>query len=159
MEYLLTYADRGYASNINDAGEDRTYSLDVLPQEFPCEGTGDMRSPALCLEYRDRIRGCDLRFKSYRIYEGKYALKGLPAVYADRDEAQTLEIILRDTAGMAEVTLLYGVLPELDIITRSVLIRNISAEEIRVDKVMSASLDQVGGQYDLITFYGRHCME
>ena len=42
MEYLLTYADRGYASNIYDAADDRTYSLDVLPQEFPVSGTGDM---------------------------------------------------------------------------------------------------------------------
>ena len=59
MEYLLTYADRGFAANINDVGDDRTYSLDALPQEFPCDGTGDMRSPALSLEYGNRIRGCD----------------------------------------------------------------------------------------------------
>ena len=159
MEYLLTYADRGYCSNIYDAGDDRTYSLDFLPQEFPVSGTGDMRSPALILEYANGIRGCDLRFDSYRIRDGKYGLKGLPAVYADHDEAQTLEIVLKDTAGMAEVTLLYGVLPELDIITRSVLIRNSSREEIRLEKVMSASIDQVSGRYDVITFYGRHCME
>ena len=48
-EYLLTAADRGYASNIYDAGEDRTYSLDALPQEYPVSGTGDMRSPALVI--------------------------------------------------------------------------------------------------------------
>ena len=159
MEYLLTYADRGYASNIYDAGDDRTYSLDALPQEFPCEGTGDMRAPALILEYGNGICACDLRFEGYKIREGKYALKGLPAVYADEDEAQTLEITLRDTAGKAEVTLLYGVIPELDIITRSALVRNISDEEIRIEKIMSANLDQVSGKYDLITFYGRHCME
>ena len=159
MEYLLTYADRGYAANINDAGSDRTYSLDVLPQEFPCDGTGDMRSPALSLEYGNRIRGCDMRFAGYTVREGKYGLKGLPAVYAEEGESQTLEIVLRDTAGLAEVTLLYGVLPELDIITRSVLVRNISENEIRIEKIMSANLDFVGGRYDLITFYGRHCME
>ena len=44
---------------------------------------------------------------------------------------------LRDTAGVAEVTLLYGVLPKLDIITRSVLVRNISENEIRIDKMYS----------------------
>ena len=159
MEYLLTYADRGFAAAIYDAGVDRTYSLDFLPQEFPCDGTGDMRSPALSLEYGNRIHGCDMRFADYKIRNGKYALKGLPAVYADEEEAQTLEILLRDTAGMAEVTLLYGVLPKLDIITRSVLVRNISENEIRIDKIMSANLDQVSGKYDLITFYGRHCME
>ncbi len=159
MEYLLTYADRGYAANIYDAGEDRTYSLDFLPQEFPCEGTGDMRSPALILEYGNGIRACDLRFAGYKVRSGKYGLKGLPAVYAQEEEAETLEILLRDTEGRAEVTLLYGVIPELDIITRSAIVRNISDEEIRIEKIMSASLDQVCGRYDLITFYGRHCME
>ena len=49
MDYLLTYHDRGYCANIYDAGEDRTYSLDFLPQEFPVSGTGDTRSTALNL--------------------------------------------------------------------------------------------------------------
>ena len=113
MEYLLTYADRGYASNIYDAADDRTYSLDVLPQEFPVSGTGDMRSTALVVEYGNGIEGCDLRFAGCPIRDGKYGLKGLPAVYADEKEAQTLEILLRDTAGLVEVTLLYGGIPEL----------------------------------------------
>ena len=159
MEYLLTYADRGYACNIYDAGKDRTYSLDFLPQEFPTSGTGDMRSPALILEYGNGIDACDFRFDHYTVRDGKYGLKGLPAVYAAEEEAQTLEIVMKDISGMAEVTLLYGVIPELDIITRSVLIRNTAEEEIRVEKVMSASLDQLTGNYDLITFYGRHTME
>ena len=55
--------------------------------------------------------------------------------------------------------LLYGVLPELDIITRSVYIRNQSSEKIYVNKVMSAELDFLYGDYDLLTFYGRHARE
>ena len=159
MEYLLTYGDRAFAGNINDAGEDRTYSLDFLPQEFPVSGTGDMRSPALIAEYGNGAVSCDLRFRSFRVIDGKYALRGLPAVYAAENEAQTLEIVLEDTAGMLEAKLLYGVLPELDIITRSVLITNTSGEEVKLEKVMSASFDRVYGNYDLITFYGRHAME
>ena len=121
-EYLLTYSDRGFAANPFDAGLDRTYSLDVLPQEYPVSGTGDMRSPAMILRTGDGTTACDLRFKSYSLENGKYALQGLPAVYAKEEEAQTLKIILEDTAGLVEVTLLYGVLPELDIITRSVIV-------------------------------------
>ena len=159
MEYLLTYTDRGFASNIYDCGNDRAYSLDLLPQEFPVSGTGDMRSGALTVEYGSGIEGCDLRFAGYKIYEGKYTLKGLPAAYAEENEAQTLEIRLRDTADLVEVTLLYGVIPHLDIITRSAVIRNISNDQVRLRKVMSANLDFVSGDYDLITFYGRHCLE
>ncbi len=41
MSYLLQYYDRGFAGNPYDAGGDRGMSLDFLPQEFPCYGTGD----------------------------------------------------------------------------------------------------------------------
>ena len=33
MDYLLTFQDRGFSGNLYDAGADRTYSLDALPQE------------------------------------------------------------------------------------------------------------------------------
>ena len=32
MDYLLTYYDRGFSGNPNDVGNNRTYSMDVLPQ-------------------------------------------------------------------------------------------------------------------------------
>ena len=48
MDYLLTYADRGFSPNPYEAGMDRTYSLDVLPQEFPVQGSGGFRSPQPC---------------------------------------------------------------------------------------------------------------
>ena len=41
MDYLLTYYDRGFSGNPSDAAGDRTYSMDVLPQEYPVLGTGD----------------------------------------------------------------------------------------------------------------------
>lgn len=46
MEYLLHYGDRGFSGNPYDAGSDRTYSLDALPQEYPVRGNGDFRMPA-----------------------------------------------------------------------------------------------------------------
>ena len=50
MDYLLTYYDRGFSANPYDADQDRTYSMDALPQEFPTSGTGDFRSPALTIK-------------------------------------------------------------------------------------------------------------
>ena len=35
MDYLLTFYDRGFSANPYDAGSDRTYSMDVLPQDYP----------------------------------------------------------------------------------------------------------------------------
>jgi len=46
MRYLLTYYDRGFSGNPYEADCDKTYSMDALPQEYPCFGNGDFRSPA-----------------------------------------------------------------------------------------------------------------
>jgi len=159
MDYLLTYYDRGFSGNPYDAGEDRTYSMDTLPQEFPCYGNGDFRSTAFAVENADGSMSCDLRYKSHVILDGKYNLEGLPAVYASEEEAQTLEILMEDPVTGVEVVLLYGVLPAQDIITRSVSVKNESSGKIYLNKIESASLDFLYGDYELLTFYGRHAME
>ncbi len=159
MDYLLSYADRGFSGNPYDAGQDRTYSMDVLPQELPCQGTGDYRSPAIIVKNADSSYGCDFRYRDHRILPGKYQLPGLPAVYADPDQGESLEILMEDPVTHVEVTLFYGVLPDLDIITRSASIRNGGGEKIYLEKAQAACLDWLYGDYDLISFYGRHAME
>ena len=159
MDYLLTYYDRGFSGNPYDAGEDRTYSMDTLPQEFPCYGNGDFRSTAFVVENADGSMSCDLRYKSHKIFDGKYNLEGLPAVYASEEEAQTLEILMEDPVTGVKVVLLYGVLPAQDIITRSVSVKNESSGKIYLNKIESVSLDFLYGDYELLTFYGRHAME
>ena len=159
MDYLLTYYDRGFSGNPYDAGEDRTYSMDTLPQEFPCYGNGDFRSTAFAVENADGSMSCDLRYKSHKILDGKYNLAGLPAVYASEEEAQTLEILMEDPVTGVKVVLLYGVLSAQDIITRSVSVKNESSGKIYLNKIESASLDFLYGDYEFLTFYGRHAME
>ena len=159
MDYLLTYYDRGFSGNPFDAGDDRTYSMDALPQEYPSYGTGDYRSTALIVENADGSTACDLRYRSHHIFNGKYKIPGLPAVYADETESQTLEIVMEDAVTGVEVTLQYGVLPDYDVITRSEKIVYRGEGKICIRKVQSACLDFVQGKYDLLTFYGRHAME
>ena len=159
MDYLLTYYDRGFSGNPFDAGDDRTYSMDALPQEYPSYGTGDYRSTALIVENADGSTACDLRYRSHHIFNGKYKIPGLPAVYADETESQTLEIVMEDAVTGVEVTLQYGVLPDYDVITRSEKIVYRGEGKICIRKAQSACLDFVQGKYDLLTFYGRHAME
>ncbi len=159
MDYLLTYTDRGFSGNPYDVGSDRTYSMDVLPQEFPCLGNGDYRSPAIAVRNADGSVSCDLRFKGYEIKNGKYGIKGLPAVYAEESEAQTLEIHMEDPVTKVAVELLYGVLPEYDVITRSARVRNGGKSKVYLEKLQPANLDFVHGDFDFISFYGRHAME
>ena len=159
MDYLLSYADRGFSGNPYEAGMDRTYSLDALPQEYPSLGTGDYRNYALNIENADGSMCCAPVYVSHKITRGKYSLQGLPAVYASENEAETLEIVLEDKVTKVELHLLYGVLEKEDIITRSVIIKNGGSQPVDVKKALSATLDFVHGDYDIIDFYGKHAME
>ncbi len=161
MDYVLLFADRGLSGNPYDAGDDKTYSLDYLPQEFPVEGTGDFRSPMLSIRDSAGTFGCDLRYTGYEIKKGKYGLEGLPAVYSesDKDDAETLCVHLKNDRTGLVVVLMYGVLPHLDIITRSAVVTNTGRKRVTVEKLQSACLDFLYGDFDLIDFYGRHTME
>lgn len=184
MEYLLNYEDRGFSGNPYEAGSDRTYSLDALPQEYPTQGTGDYRSPALVVKNGDGSVSTVLKYAGHSIVAGKYGLPGLPAVYAEAgenagtqdcvgeadcadktacmdraDRAETLEIYLEDRANGLRVTLFYGVLPKRDVITRAVKVENRGGADLELLKVQTACLDFLYGDYDLISFYGRHAME
>lgn len=158
----LSYRDRGFAGNPYDAGNDRTYSLDILPQEFPCYGNGDYRTTSFRLKQENGVYGCDLRVKEVRVEAGLYTIPELPTVYAGTKEAEgaeTLSVILEDAAANVEVTLRYGVLPELDVILRANTVRNIGKHEIVVEKMDSASVDMLHGDFEMIHFSGRYGTE
>ena len=159
MEYLQSYPDVGFSGNIYDAGNDRTYSLDTLPLEYACDGVGDYRVTGAAAVHSDGSCALDLRYKSYRISKGKYSIKGLPAVYADENEAETLEIVLKDKYSDIEVTLRYGVLPKLDIITRCASVANNTNEPVILTKAASLCLDIPHGEWEWVHFHGRHAME
>ena len=160
MGYLVTYCDRSGMCGCPHDVADRTYSLDVLPQEFPFQGAGDMRSPLLVVRGADGTFGCDLRYRSFEVRDGKYGLPGLPAAYGEKDDgAQTLSVTLADERLGLEVELLYGVLPAYDVITRAAVVRNRGTGRVTVERLQSACIDLVSGDFDLITLDGRHAME
>ena len=51
---------QGIFRNPYDAGSDRTYSLDALPQEYPVRGNGDFRMPALIVRRENGAVSADL---------------------------------------------------------------------------------------------------
>ena len=161
FDYLLSFADRGFSGNPYEAGDERGYSMDALPQEFPVQGDGDHRSPLLIVRDGQGTFGCDLKLVGHEIRPGKYSLPGFPAVYADAEDdgAETLELTLENARLGLRVRLLYGVLPKLDIITRAAIAENRGGGTLTIEKFQSACLDFVSGDYDLFCFYGRHAME
>ena len=110
LSYLVRYADRACAPNPSEAGLDRTYSLNTIPQEFSTCGVGDFRLPSIELELPCGSRTADLRYVDSEVRRGKYTLEGLPAFYGSEEEWETFCFTPTDSAAQVDVELLYGVL-------------------------------------------------
>lgn len=160
LDYLIKVHDRGFSPNPNEAGNDRTFSLDYLAQEYSTDGKGDYRIPSIEVVNKDGSQIYSGKFSGYEIYKGKYTVKGMPSLrIASGDSVETLEIRLKDRESSVEVILCYSVFEEKNIITRTVRLVNGGKEEIRLKKLMSMTMDFKDSDYDLITFDGRHTME
>lgn len=135
--------------------EDKTYSLDFVCQEYPTGCGTDFRIPAISVVYGDGSRNVQLLYRDYRITDGKPKLSGLPATYVEKeDETDTLIISLSDPLQKLTVELMYTAYRELDVITRSIRIINEGAENVVLEKALSASVDFETADYDLITLPG-----
>lgn len=158
--YLISLADRGFSGNVPQSRDERTYSLDFLPQEFPVWGSGDYRVNCLQADLGSGADDCLLVFDSYKTDTGKYTLQELPAMFAsENDKVETLEITLKDYHEAFYVHLLYGVYEAYDVITRAVILENKTDREIHLSRIMSACLDLNTSDWDMIHFYGRHAEE
>ena len=158
--YMIMSADRGFSGNIDAAKDDRTYSLDYYPQEFPVCGSGDYRVNCLQAAFSGGVSDCLMLFDSYHVHRGKYSLQGLPAMFAENEaDAETLEIVLKDMHEAFYVHLYYGVFEQCDVITRAAIIENKSENSVRLSRVMSACIDFNRSDFDLIHFHGKHVGE
>ncbi len=127
-------------------------STGTFQMEYPCFGSGDMREPAFHALYEDGSRITRLEYTDYKIFKGKPALKGLPATYGE--DAESLEIELRDSLTGLSVYLLYSVFAEKNAITRSVRVENKGEKNIKLLRVDSASVDFYDCDMELMHLHG-----
>ena len=159
MDYLLKYPYVGFAGSMYQKDNDRQYSLDYLPLEYSYIGDGDYRIPAASVLFQNGSRVLNLRFHSYKIVKGKFKIKGLPAVYANTDEAESLKITLKDINSEIYVELNYAVIFNADIITRNSTFINNTDETVTLEKAHSMCMDISYGDWDWIHFPGRYLAE
>lgn len=94
----LTRLQKVYASGFSPnypGAVDRSWSLDLIPTEYPVYGGGDYRSPAVQVQFPDGSRLLDLKYHSHRVLEGKPELPGPAAsgrrgLHAGADPARRL---------------------------------------------------------------------
>ena len=67
----LQMLDRGFSGQLRAYENERTYSLDVLPQEYPVRGHTDFRIPAYTVELENGTNITELNYKSHKIFDGK----------------------------------------------------------------------------------------
>ena len=146
----------GFSGNPPEAGSDRTYSLDYLPQELPSSGVGDYRDDCVRIRHADGSCAARFLFDSFQVSEGSYSLPGMPALYdTDTETGETLTITLREACSDVRVQLLYGVFEQADIITRALKVWNGGQTPVELEKVLSMSMDIPFGDFDMIYFAGR----
>ena len=161
MSYQIMQYDRGFSGNPYESRDARTFSLDAQPQEFSTQQQGDFRTSSIEIVNGDGSYSYNGKTAAYQITKGKYQLETLPCVFAnDNDTVDSLEITLNDAITNVQVSLLYGVFEEADIITRAVKVTNQGDKPIHLKKIMSVCLDFLNGaNFDLLSLPGRYGQE
>lgn len=161
LTYLLRLTENPWVPKTNM--RDKGTFMDATAFEYPCHGTGDYREPCLIVEDGEGMTTTDLRYVSHRVFKGKPALEGLPATFANENEAETLEITCIDKHTGLEAVLVYTVFEDLDVVTRSVRLKNTGKAPLNVKRVLSMCVDFDNDGYDMITLNGswarERCME
>jgi alpha-galactosidase len=139
-------------SSVVYSPDDVAYSLDAIPLEYSGIGQGDYRLSPVEV-FGELGADTDFVYRSHRIRSGTVAANGMPV--ADGGEGvETLEITLADDAAGLELTLLYTVFPEVDVITRRAVLRNAGDSVVEIGKLASLQLDLPDRGFAIRTFDG-----
>ena len=131
------------------------WSTDIFSQECSFFGSGDFRADALRLRGSDGTGVTEFIYDSYRIFEGRHSLDGLPEARAD-ETTQTLEISLVDPITECRLYLYYTVFEKEDVISRYMVIENRGEKSVKIEKCMSLMLDLERSDLDMVSLYGSH---
>src|SRR5699024_3656743 len=136
------------------------FSMEYLKQEYPSYGHGDMREPAYEILQEDGSRITEFTFEDYVILKGKRKLEGLPAVYTESDEeAETLEIYLRDRVMNTKIILSYTIFENLPVIIRNTRFVHEGESSIVLERAMSLNLDLPDDRYEMVELTGAWARE
>ncbi|KAL3469953.1 Melibiase-domain-containing protein [Aspergillus californicus] len=123
-------------------------------REFPDQGRGDFRIPAVRIRQSEGYTVSDLQYQSYKVVNGKTALPGLPATYGDDRDVTTLVVHLYDNYSSVAADLSYSIFPKYDAVVRSVNVTNQGKGNITIEALASLSVDLPYEDLDMISLRG-----
>lgn len=123
-------------------------------REFPDQGRGDFRVPAIRVRQNEGYTVSDLQYQSHTVTQGKPGLPGLPATFGTADDVTTLVVRLYDNYSSVAADLSYSIFPKYDAIVRSVNVTNMGKGNITVEALASMSVDFPFEDLDMITLSG-----
>ena len=135
------------------------YTLENYRQEYPSYGYSDLKSPAYDVFNSDGNNISMLKVTDIKTKDGVYNPCGLPHILQKDNTAQTSYITLCDEVINLEVTLIYTVFDEYDVIIRSAKFKNLSDKPIRIDRAYSSCLELYTEKRDVIYFPGSWARE
>ena len=161
---------------------DKCTFMDGFPFEYSFGGTGDFRPNSLEVRNADGFLGCELVYKTHRIFDGKKKLEKLPATFPESEEdktgseyavtegdnvfypnpksdTKTLEIDLADETLGLTVTLSYSIFRGLDTVARSVRIRNGGEKAVTLEKALSCCIELPWENREIVTLSGSWARE
>ncbi len=143
-----------------NVAEPSILSMQYTRQEYPAYGTGDYRTPAFTVQQENGSRIVNYVYQAHEIFGGKKSLAPLPATYVENDEeADTLEITLHDEVTDTDIVLSYTIYADYPVITRNTRFLHKGAEKIVLDRALSASVEFLDMDYELMHLSGAWARE
>ena len=155
LRYLLREEEPPFLPSGN--AREKVSFLDSFPMEYSFGGTGDFRESCIDIMTEEGQQGLELWYVSHSIYQGKKHLEGMPATWGET--CDTLEIVTKDAVTGIEAELSYSVFTDMDVITRSVRVRNTGEAPVWLNRVLSACIDMEAEDFELLTLHGSWARE
>ncbi len=153
FDQLFTSYPRPATAYVYEGEE--TFSLDLIPQEFPAFGTTDFREPAMHVYQEDGSRVTQFTYETHHIEKGKPMIPGLPATYTEGpEEATTLTVHLTDEHLDGRLKLSYTLYEGRPVITRHASISNLGRSVLSLQRFLSASVDFIDSEFDMVQLSG-----
>ncbi|WP_049827699.1 alpha-galactosidase [Paenibacillus polymyxa] len=134
-------------------------SLEFLPQEVSLPHQGDFRNSSLKIRNEDGQGITRFVYVGYEILDEALTLQDLPSARSNEAFCQTLIVHLYDKVANIALDLFYTIFEDSPIIVRSTKVINEGSSTIKVEKLLSASLDIRYENQVCTSFYGTHQKE